>query len=51
MSTHALEPNDVLEMSMSLVCRLPKCIVTDVLLGEDYSEQDIKDFIEYCESK
>lgn len=46
----ALEPSDVMEMAMSLVCILDKDDVKEILLGEQYLEADIEEFIEYCET-
>lgn len=48
--SHALEPTDMMEMAMSLVCVLPKKQVKEILLGEQYSKEDINEFIEKCES-
>ena len=46
----ALESSDIVEMAMSLVCVLDKDAVKEILLGEQYLEADIAEFIEYCET-
>lgn len=50
MSKHALEYSDMLEMAKSLVCLLPKQMVENILIGEQYDIEDIDAFIEKCES-
>lgn len=38
------------DMAMSLVCVLDKSMVTEILLGEQWSQDEINRFIEHCET-
>lgn len=44
-----LEGSNIIEMTMALVCVLDNGTVIEILKGEGYEIQDIREFIEYCE--